>query len=213
MTNETTAIAQRMELERDLRTQIGEMSQENAPWVFREWSPGRVVVTLYSMETGEKIQLPRYQAESAMRKRLPSGEFMFTTDAAKAPPEHHGSTRCFLAVDSPERKSGLLDEAGIGHLAPCPAQKLGSMYSKRQHAQNRHGQSWAMLQEYLAEKTQAETDARQEQMTSAMMQLASRGIAPVEDFTCDVCGITSKSAAGLAAHKRSHITAEAASLE
>lgn len=153
-------------------------------FLFQELSPGRKMQKLYSMADGIEIVIPRYMVMSAISKRLPDGRFAFTahphnchcarqcTSDMWAPMFTDGEVRCFLAAASTERDSGLLESAGLAHLSPCKAEHLRSNYSKRLHAQNRHRQSWAILQDFLQTQERAEARAEQREQASAMIQLA-----------------------------------------
>ena len=173
MTNE--AVAQRLEEVRDMRVQISELSADDAKEMsLQEFSPGRKILTLYSMTDGEQIDVPQYIAAQALSKRLADGRYAFTAFKTQAPAYKEGNVRCFLADDSPERESGLLAEAGLDHLPPCPAKHLRSTLSKRVHGQNRHIQAWPTLQEYLQEKDREETRTEQRKQTDAMLALAGQ---------------------------------------
>lgn len=215
-------VAIRAEAARDLRTQLSELSREDEPTVlFQEWSPGRKLVSLWSMQDGQEIRIPQYMVGPAIMKRA-NGQWLFTAQKELAPAVQEGRVPCFLAANSPERESGLLAQAGLDHLQPCLAQHLRSNYSKRTHAENRHKQSWAILQDYLAEQAENEAKADRRQQTEAMLAMAEQaGVSvrgakaakapkePVEstEFICDECGKACASAFGLKAHQRSHAKA------
>lgn len=133
---------ERVEKERDLRSQIdGLGADEEQETQFMEWSPGRKLVTIWSMETGEQIEIPRYQAAAAIRS------YKWTADPKLAPKQKVNSTKCFMHADSPER--AILDELGISY--KCPAAQLANKGSARVHAEHRHPSAWRQYQEYLSD--------------------------------------------------------------
>lgn len=207
-------VAEHLQQARDLRTQLRDLEAgDSQEMLFQEWSPGRTLVKLWSMENGEEIEIPRYMAAAALLKPMANGKYRFTTRQEEAPKFREGSVRCFLAGGSEERESGLLDAAGLDNIAFCPAEHLRTRLSKRVHAEHRHPQSWATLQEYLEDQAKLEERADRKQQTAAMMQLANRDAPQTSNLTCDECGQVCGSLAGLKAHQRSHEKAPAASLE
>jgi hypothetical protein len=163
----TNTYAEQQQRARDLRTQLAEVGaseRNDQEMLFQEWSPGRTLVTLWSMEDGTEITIPQYMVASAIQKRMADGRFRFTAYKDQAPEFKAGTVRCFLAEDSPERTSGLLEEAGLDHLPVCAAKNLRSGFSKRRHGQNRHSDSWNALQEHIGDKRREveQTDRRNE---------------------------------------------------
>ena len=64
---------QRVEAQRDLRSQMGDLATEDDQEVQAyEWSPGRRYVTLWSRVDGEEVSLPRYQAVMAVNTPHPT---------------------------------------------------------------------------------------------------------------------------------------------
>ena len=179
----TSDYAIQEEQRRDLRLQIQGMERSDfSEFSFTEWSPGRKMVTLWSMQDGISITIPQYMVGSALSKRWRNG-FLFTADKTKAPEFKDGTVRCFLAEGSVERDSGVLAAAGLDHLPYCPAHGLRSEYSKTQHGKNRHTNSWASLQDFLARQEREESRDEQRKATAAMMQLAGGVVAkaPVDE--------------------------------
>lgn len=169
--------AEQQQHARDLRAQLTELGKEEAndtEMEFIEWSPGRKMQKLWSMQDGMEINIPRYMVAGAIVKRLPDGRYAFTAYQEEAPKFKDGNVACFLAANSPERDSGLLEAAGLDHLPTCPAEHLRSGYSKRTHAENRHGQSWAILQDYIKDQEREETRTEQRRQTDAMLELAGK---------------------------------------
>lgn len=219
----TQAFAEQMEQARDLRTQLTGLEQgDEREMLFQEWSPGRKMIKLWSLIDGQEIVIPKYMVLPALNKKQPNGKYVFTAKQEDAPAFKNGNVRCFLAEGSPERESGLLDEAGLSHLPLCPADGLRSGYSKRIHAQNRHRQSWETLQDHIKEHEREEAREEQRKQTAAMLSLAGSREEPAViptgtvsfqpydvtnsatvEFVCD-CGFVAKSQFGLDAHKRSH---------
>ena len=179
MTNQ--AFAESMQQARDLRNQLNEIERDDEQTVqFTEWSPGRRMVKLWSLVDGGEIEIPRYMVLGAITKRQANGNYVFTANKDEAPKFRDGSVKCFLADGSTERETGLLEEAGLNHLAPCPANKLRSTYSKRIHAMNRHPQSWATLQEFVTTQEREESRDEQRKQTAAILELAGGAARAVE---------------------------------
>lgn len=171
--------AEQLERSRDLKSQMDDLRRESdQEIIFKETSPPRRYVALYSRVDGEPVQVPEKMAEKALEKRLPDGSYMFTTRIEEAPEYKMGQIKCFLHEESPERLSGILDEVGLTGVV-CPAGHLASLYSKRIHAQHRHRQQWESYQEHIAlQKTQEQEDRQQKQL-EATLALAGR-VAGVE---------------------------------
>ena len=156
---------ERVEAARDLRTQLGNLDKDEEQEIqFTEWSPGRKLVTIWSMESGEEVTLPRYQAQAAVNS------FMWTADKSKAPKRRVNNVKCFLHPESPER--AVLNELGVTRT--CSAAHLANNGSKRTHAENRHKAEWRQLQEHLNEQREAEYRQLQTQQTEAMLALAGK---------------------------------------
>lgn len=205
--------AVRAENLRDLKATISELAKEDdREVIFKETSPMRRKVTLYSLANGEEIQVARAQLEAMLSKRGPQG-YLWTADKSKAPVYREGDVLCFLHPDAPERE--VLNKIGISTV--CMSAHHPNRHAMEIIAQHKHRNQWDAYQAYLAEEQAREDRDMQRQQLEATLALARAAagnvVTPVEDFTCDVCGTVAKSAAGLAAHKRSHITAEPASLE
>jgi hypothetical protein len=181
--NNPNAFAEQQQQTRDLRAQLADIAADDRgdqTMQFIEWSPGRKYQTLWSLQDGMEIRIPKYMVMGALMKRR-NGRFLFTANQDEAPKFKEGAVRCFLAEGSPERESGLLAEAGLDHLEPCPAVHLRSAYSKRVHAQNRHRLSWETLREHRQEHEREETREEQRKQTAAMLQLAGSRAEPSED--------------------------------
>ena len=175
------AFAESMQQARDLRNQLNDLERDDEKTVlFEEHSPGRRMVRLWSLVDGMEIEIPRYMVMGAITKRQANGNYVFTANKDEAPKFRDGSVKCFLADGSTERETGLLDEAGLSHLAPCPANKLRSTYSKRIHAMNRHPQSWATLQEFVTTQEREESRDEQRKQTAAILELAGGAARAVE---------------------------------
>lgn len=190
---------ERVEQARDLRTALGGLDAGDEKEIqFTEWSPGRVYVTIWSMESGEEISVPRYQAVAALNQRGPGGNYRWTTKKELAPTPKVRSVKCFLHPESAER--AFLDEIGIA--VTCLNDHLASEPSKWTHARNRHPTAYAAYQDETNRREKASTMEQQRQQTEAMLSLA--GSARGESLACAVCGQEAKSLAGLKAHERSH---------
>ena len=206
----TNTFAEQAQRTRDLRAQLTDLGADNKgdqEMQFIEWSPGRKLVKLWSMQDGQEITIPQYMVMGAITKRLPDGRFAFTAHQKEAPAFKDGEVPCFLAANSPERDSGLLEAAGLSHLPPCPAEHLRSNYSKRIHAVNRHRQSWESLQDHISTQEREVERAERREQTDAMLQMAgSKATAVAEKSAthlCEECGKYFKTPLALAGHKRS----------
>ena len=162
---------------RDLKTQIDELrGEDEGEIIFRDTSPVRRRVTLYSKLDGADIQIPRNMLERILEKRQPNGEYMFTARQEEAPVYKRGNVKCFLHPQSPERP--ILEEIGLGGKT-CTSAHLASLYSKRIHGLHRHKDEWAALQEYLAMYEKNQSQARQDAQLQATLDIARRVGAPV----------------------------------
>ena len=168
---EPTNIAERAQDIRDLRGQIAELRDDpNAGEIlFREISPARKKVPIYSMVDGEEIYIPVYLLERTLAKRLPDGRFMFTARQHEAPEYKRGNVKCFLHPESIDR--AVLDEVGLTGIT-CNAAHLRSAHSKRIHALHRHSQSWAAYQEHMENQKETERNARQDAQLEATLAIA-----------------------------------------
>ena len=171
----TNKFAEQQQHARDLRAQLtglGADEYNDTEMQFIEWSPGRKMQRLWSMQDGMEINIPRYMVAGAISKRLPDGRYAFTAVQSEAPAFKDGNVACFLAENSPERKSGLLEEAGLDHLPACPNEHLRSTYSKRVHAEVRHNQSWKILQDHVGAVERDEDRAERREQIAAVQKLA-----------------------------------------
>lgn len=156
------------EAARDLKAQLAGLGGEDEQEIqFIEWSPGRRMVTIWNMQTGEEITLPRYQALAALNTPNPRGGWMWTAHKEQAPPQKLNSVKCFLHPESPER--ALLDEIGITQV--CFSAQLANESAKRRHAR-RHPQSWEQYQEELQRRERAAEKEAQAAQTQAILELA-----------------------------------------
>src|SRR3989304_4648526 len=111
-----TNIAERAQDIRDLRGQIAELRDNSQEILFRETSPARKKVPIYSLVDGEEIYIPVNLLERTLGKRLPDGKFMFTARPHEAPEYKRGSVKCFL---HPESMEGASPGEGGRAGAPC----------------------------------------------------------------------------------------------
>src|SRR3990167_2865396 len=163
---------ERAEATRDLRNQLGSLGSDESEIQFMEWSPGRKLVTIWSMETGEEATLPRYQAVAAINTVGPRGGYVWTSKKENAPTPRINTIKCFLHPDSPER--GFLDEIGV--TAVCLSAQLASNASKWEHARNRHGASFKVYQEEIGRIEREEAREEQRKQTDAMLSLAGQNV-------------------------------------
>jgi hypothetical protein len=184
----TQDVAKHAERVRDLKSQIEGLGPgDKAEILFQEISPGRAPVTIYSTENGEPIPIPAYMVPAVMGKTLPDGSFMFVADKKNAPEFKLGTVKCFMHPNSPEQV--IMPELGISK--PCEAEHLGSLHSKRIHAEHRHRQEWAAYQEFVTDEKERKAIERQDKQLEATLAIA-RGNSPrVEKaalVSCDIEG-------------------------
>jgi hypothetical protein len=166
------ATAERAQNVRDLRDQISNELQdgEEQEIIFKETSPRKRRVTIYSMTDGEPLSIPRVLMISTLDKRDPTtGAYLFTSRKEEAPEYKLGEIKCFLHLEAPDRP--ILLEIGLGSIT-CPAAHLANPYSKRIHGQHRHKQEWAMYQDYLQEQEKQQMNERQEAQLKATLEIA-----------------------------------------
>ena len=170
MTN-AQAVAERAEEARDLRTQIAGLQQDDArEIIFKDISPRRGKVMVWSMVDGEPIPIRQNMLDQVLGKRLANGGFMFTTRKDLAPVYVRGNTKCFLHPRADERP--VLAQLGISNI--CDAEHLGNDYSKEIHAEHRHKSEWRMYQRYVNDQEQKRWREQQERQSDAMLALAGR---------------------------------------
>lgn len=164
----TQVTAEMLRRGRDLADMDAELKSERDGLIFMETSKRPAIITLYAMSDGEPIPMPQPIAEMAIKKRYKGGGYMFTDKPEEAPVYKLGQVKCFLHADSPERKSGALDEVGIASVI-CPAEHLASRFARRIHAENRHGKRWAAYQEHVKElREEADREAQRQQMEATL---------------------------------------------
>lgn len=158
------------EAQRDLKNQLAGLDQMDEQEIqFIEWSPGRRMVTIWNMESGEEHEFPRYQALAALNiqnPRTPTG-YQWTAHKENAPEPHINSVKCFLHPEAPERE--LLNEIGI--FQTCTAGQLANQSAKRAHAK-RHASSWEQYQEEVARREKEAEKQAQASQTAAILKLA-----------------------------------------
>lgn len=170
-------VEERAERARDLQRQaaaeLGEETQ-GQEWTVRDVTPLRKLYVLYSMQTGERIAVPKFVFDQALTRTI-SGtrKPAWTARKALAPKEVVGKLMCLFHPDAPE--SGFMEELGI--VPSCNANELRSEYSRRMHAQNKHPTMWAMWREF-EQKRERDTDRGERHIqTSAMLELAASAAA------------------------------------
>ena len=164
----TTVTAEMLRRGRDLADMDADLKAERDGLIFMETSKPQSIITLYAMSDGEPIPMPQPIAAMAIKKRYKGGGYMFTDNPDEVPKYVLGSVKCFLHADSPERASGALAEVGIASIF-CPAEHLASKYSRRIHAENRHGKRWAAYQEHMKElREEADREAQRQQLEATL---------------------------------------------
>ena len=169
----TQVTAEMLRRSRDLADMDADLKAERDGLIFMETSKRPPIITLYAKSDGEPIPMPQPIAEMAMRKRYKGGGYMFTDNPAEAPTYKLGEFKCFLHADSPERKSGALDDAGIANIF-CGSEHLASRYSRRIHSENRHGKRWAAFREHEKELREEADRAERKQQLDATLALADK---------------------------------------
>src|SRR3990167_5479458 len=161
---------ERAEAQRDLRDQLGNLGSDESEIQFMEWSPGRKLVTIWNMETGEEATLPRYQGVAAVNTPSPRGGYMWTSDKSKAPTPRENNVKCFLHIEHPLR--AYLDEIGVN--ATCQSAHLASEGAMWAVARTKHGAQYRMYQEAIERVEREEAKRLQAQQTEAMLSLAGQ---------------------------------------
>lgn len=206
MADETVAVASPLSIEeraqrkRDLLMQVEGLDQEDMPEIiFKETSPSRRRVLIYSMRDGEPLPIPKYMLDRTIRKRMDDGSLMFTTRKDEAPEYKLGKIKCFLHPESADRV--ILEEIGLSGVS-CPAAGLATLHAKRMHGLHRHKEEWDAYQEFKDDKKEADAIAEQKAQTAAMLALGEKaaGTRPVIESTepeflpatdsCDRCDYT-----------------------
>lgn len=183
--------AQRAQQVRDLRSQIQELEAEDAQEMAFSPPPQLRTVRIYSRVDGEPLDVPRNSVHHVLQKTLPDKTYMFTANQSEAPQYALGEVKCFLHPESPERETGILEQVGLGGII-CDAAHLASIYSKRIHAQHRHGKQWEAVQEYLAMQREEEYRTQQQKQLEATLAIA--GKAAGDEASCDKCDYTGTTA-------------------
>lgn len=172
---------ERAETARDLRREADEMlgkADRQKEWTVEDVSPSRKLYVLYSMQTGERIAVPRFVFDVAINRLIPgTNKHAFTARKSLAPKQVVGKLMCFFHPDSPEADS--LEELGIVPI--CNANELRSEYSRRMHAQNKHPTLWAMWSEHVQAKEREEEREERHVQTDAMLKLAGARSQSEED--------------------------------
>lgn len=165
-------VEERAEVARDLQVEARRalgVENERQEWTITDASPRRKLYVLYSTTTGERIEVPRFIFDTAIKRMVPgTNQFAFTAFKDRAPVYKPGAVKCFLHPESPERDA--LTEIGI--FATCNAAELRNQHSKRMHAQHRHRDEWAALQEHIQEQERQTLRDEQRQQLNATLELA-----------------------------------------
>lgn len=167
--------AKRVQEVRDLRGQItGIEQEEQAEIVLQESSPPRRRHPLFSVLTGEEVMVLEKRLERVLSQTLPDGRFEFTSEPEEAPEFKRGEIKCIFHPESPEH--AILEEIGLSGIS-CPAEHLKTMRSRRVHAENRHGMSYAAYREYLQERKDGAQADRMAEQTEAIRELGRAAVA------------------------------------
>ena len=176
---ETETVIQRAEQARDLQGQVAELKTlpqaDRREIIFKETSPARVKVPIYSMRDGEKVMVPEYMARRAIETiDTETGKYRFTAHKDRAPKYKLGTIKCFLHKESPEKV--VLEEIGLS-ANPCPKKTLKNNHSRRMHALHRHPEEWKAYEDFIDERTKVEDRDRQIAQLDATLALAGRASA------------------------------------
>ena len=184
---------QREEARRDLRHQLGNLAaDEESEIQFTEWSPGRKLVTIWNMQTGEEALLPRYQAIAAVNSPNPRGGYMWTSHRSgcdcgrcsketQAPKARVNTVKCFLHPESAYR--AFMDEIGV--TTTCASEHLASENAMWAVARNKHHTAFTAYQEEVQRREQATRDNRQQEQTDAILTLAGRAAGPAPNTSLE----------------------------
>jgi hypothetical protein len=165
-------VAERAEEIRDLRNTITELNQldnDNAPPIFRENSPARRKVSLWSKANGEEIRVLAGNVNNVLSKRGPNG-YLWTARKADAPTFIPGTIKCFLHPEAPEHE--VIAKLGIA--TTCKAASYPNRSAMETVAEHKHKAEWKAYQKYLADEEKREDRERQQQQLDAMLALATR---------------------------------------
>jgi hypothetical protein len=115
-----------------------------------------------------------------------------------------GDVKCFLAKDSPQRE--VVDQLNISSGYYCRMVTLPNELEGETHAAHRHPSRWKAYQNYIEKQRLKAIEDRQEAQTTAILELARRGQATesASSLRCSVCEREVSTAAGLAAHMKTH---------
>ena len=160
-------VEQALNLKRQLRVLD---SIADSDMIFQDTSPPRRWDTVYSMQTGEPIRVPRHRLVETLQKRLSDGSAAFTADKDRAPEYRLGVVKCFLSRGSKEREE--IDELNLAPGYYCIAEHLANPMAAQVHAEKRHPTRWRMYKEHLAEQQRQEDRQRQDSQIAAIMELA-----------------------------------------
>lgn len=161
-----------LERQRDLAAQDAALKAEsNEDVVFQDMTPRPKPIMVYSMSDGEPIPMAPWIARMAMGKRYGDGRYLFTADPTKAPPYKLGAVKCFLHPDSNERKTGLLEAAGVD-MWKCHSEHHPSKYAMEEIAKSKHSKQWAALQAYIKDQERLEEKDMARQQLEATLALA-----------------------------------------
>lgn len=165
--------AQRIETAVNLKRQVAALADVNdSEFIFQDTSPPVRWQTVYSMTTGEPIQVKHFRVEATLLKTLPDGSPAFTAYQEQAPEYRLGNTRCFLAADSAERAAGILAEIGMEGKT-CNGIHLANEFAKEMHAQHKHKAEWTVFKAYKERQEKEAEIARQQAQTDAMLAMAA----------------------------------------
>lgn len=171
---------QRVEAQRDLRSQMGDLAGEDDQEVQAyEWSPGRRYVTLWSRVDGEEVSLPRYQAVMAVNTPHPTERGSAWTahgpacdcgcdPSLRAPKARVNSVKCFLHPDSPYR--AMLNEIGVSTI--CRSEHYPSEMIMWEVAESKHKTALRRYRDAIVQEERKARETKEDARTDAMLKLA-----------------------------------------
>ena len=166
---------QRQEV-RDLRRSIAGLDADDSSGLkFEIIAPGRKKSRVYSMVDGEPRDIPVKMLDAVLGKTLSDGSDEFTAYEDKAPTYVRGQVRCAFHINSPERESGLLAEAGVASTI-CPAGNLAHGQAKRTHGEHKHSQETKALNAYEDDQKEEKREVRAQRTLEAQQAIAQAAI-------------------------------------
>ena len=134
-------------------------------------------VNLWHTRTGEKINILKWQAESALKKVFrdkDDPEWLGKRIFSQKPtvPLVIGQFLCWLHPKHPDRELNGLDATVV-----CRSEHIISAQEVSNHVQSKHKRTWAQIQTHRSERNRLEDRQVQREQADAMIRLAERLVA------------------------------------